>query len=86
MLATCRGGIVVASKTCSVLLAASDDPDFLLVRRQADAVARAAVPLDRPLLVALHLDPMELLARGQVAHLEAEQAVDVHEAEGLRAR
>ena len=56
------------------LVGGVDDPELLLVGRQADAVARAAVPLDRALLEALHLDPVERLARGQVAHLEAEQA------------
>ena len=43
----------VLSKTCTRLLAASHHPDLLLVRRQADAVAGAAVPLDRALLEAL---------------------------------
>ena len=55
------------------------------VRRQADAVARAAVPLDRALLVALDLDPVELLAGREVADLEPEQIVDVDVAERLRA-
>src|SRR5262249_18457783 len=39
---------------------------------------------DGTLLKALHLDPMEHLAGRQIADLEAEQAVDVDKAEGLR--
>ncbi len=50
------------------------EPELLLVGRQADAVAGAAVPLGRPLLEALHLDPIQLLARDQVADLEARAA------------
>src|SRR5262249_35635438 len=48
------------------------DPKLLLVRRQADAVARAAMPLDRPLLVTFHLHPVQNLSPLQVADLEAE--------------
>src|SRR5262249_46552968 len=39
------------------------EPDLFFVRRQADAVAGAAMPLDRALLVAIDLEPVELLAR-----------------------
>src|SRR5262249_49638505 len=38
-------------------------PDLLLVRREADAVAGAAVPLDGALLEALHLDAVQHFAR-----------------------
>src|SRR5262245_54430097 len=54
------------------------DPDLLLVRRQADAVAGAAVSLHRPLLRPLNFHSMELLAGRQVADLKAETLVDVH--------
>jgi hypothetical protein len=50
---------------------AADEPDLLLIGCQADAVARAAVPFDLTFLEALHFDPVELLAGGQVADLEA---------------
>ena len=60
-------------------------PELLVVGRQADPMAGAAVPLGRPLLKPRHLDAIQLLARLQVAHLEAEQLVDVHEAERLGA-
>src|SRR6516162_11141601 len=52
------------------------NPDLLLVGAQADAVARAAVPLCRPALEAMDLDTMNHLAALEVADLEAEQAVD----------
>ena len=42
------GGMTVASKTWTRWLRASHHPDFLLIGRQADAMARAAVPFDRP--------------------------------------
>ena len=60
-------------------------PQLLLVRRQPDAVAGAAVPLDRALVVAGDLDAVQHLAGRDVADLEAEQAVDVDEAQRLRA-
>ena len=63
MLATCFGGITVASKMWIAPLAQSASQSSFSSGVKRDAVARAAVPLDRPLLVALHLDAMELLAR-----------------------
>src|SRR5262249_55239738 len=52
------------------------DPGLGLVRREADAVAGAAVPLHGALLVALNLDALEYLAARQVGDFEAEQLVD----------
>ncbi len=43
------------------------------------------MPLDGALLVALHLDPVQLFARPEVPNLEAEEIVDIDEAEGLAA-
>src|SRR6266542_5133298 len=60
------------------------DPDLALVGRQANAVAGAAVPLHLALLEPLYLDAMQFFAAGEVADLEAEQAVDVDEAERPR--
>ena len=54
--------------------------------RQASGRCRvtgAAVPLHRPLLVALDLDAMQLLAGPDVADLESEQLVDVDVAQRL---
>ena len=85
MLATCFGGMCVASKTCRRLLAASVSHSSLLVGREADAVAGAAVALHRALLESLHLDPMQHLAALEIAHFEAEQLVDVHKAQRLAA-
>src|SRR6185295_13815606 len=59
------------------------EPDLLFVGREADAVARAAVALDRSFLVAGHLDAVQHLARPQVPDLEAEKLVDVYESERL---
>src|SRR5262245_42523336 len=58
-------------------------PQFRLVRRQADAVAWTPVPLDGPFLVALDLDTVEHLAGRHVTDLEPEQLVDVHVDAGL---
>ena len=85
MLATCFGGITVASKMWTACCAPSHEPQLPLVGRQADAVARAAVPLDRPLLEARDLDAVQHLPGLEVADLEPEQLVDVHEAQRLRA-
>ena len=60
------------------------DPDFLLIGSQSDAVARAAVALDRALLEPGDLHAMQHLASLQVPDLEAEELVDRHEAQGLR--
>ena len=79
MFIPCFGGITVASKMWMRLLHAVRQPELLLVRRERDPVARAAVPLRRPGLEALHLDAVQLLPRLDVADLEAEQAVDVDE-------
>src|SRR6185436_3814845 len=46
------------------------DPQLTLVWRQANAVARAPVPLDGPTLSAFDLDAMELLPRSQVEGVE----------------
>ena len=86
MLAICFGGIDRVVEDVQRAVGGVADPDFLLVRRQADAVAGAAVPLDRALLEALHLDAVQHLARLQVADLEAEQAVDVDVAQRLARR
>src|SRR5262249_28085485 len=59
------------------------EPDLALVGRQTDAVARAAVALGRSLLEALHLDAVQLPSGGDVADLETEQLVDIHETERL---
>jgi hypothetical protein len=67
------------------LVVAVHDPDFFLVRREADAMTRTAVPLDRAFLHALNFDAVEHLARADVADFKAEQVVDVDEDERLRA-
>ena len=70
---------------CTALVVAVREPQLLLVRREADAVARAAVPLHRALFEPGDLDAVQHLARLHVADLESEQIVDVHEAERLGA-
>ena len=69
-----------------LLVGAVGEPQLLFVGREADAVARAAVPLDRSLLEAGDLDPVQHLAGLDVADFEAEQVVDVDETKRLRAR
>lgn len=59
------------------------EPEFGFIGSQADPVAGAAVPLGRALFKACHLDAIALSSRGQVADLEAQQVVDVDEAERL---
>ena len=86
MLATCFGGITRGVEDVHGVVGAVGEPELLLVRRQPDAVAGAAVPLDRALLEAGHFDAVQHLAGLQVADLEAEQLVDVDEAERLGAR
>ena len=56
-------------------------PDFLLVRRQADAVAGAAVALDVAAFESLDVDAVGDLAGVQVADFEAEEVVDAGEDE-----
>ena len=58
-------------------------PQLLLVGGQSDAVARARMTLDGTLPVSLDLHSIELLAGAHVAHFESQQAIDVHEAEGV---
>src|SRR5690348_2889124 len=60
-------------------------PQLLFVRGQANAVAWTPVPLGWPRLKSLDLDSMQYLAGGEVAHLEAKQLVDIHEAQGALA-
>src|SRR5262249_47630023 len=59
------------------------DPQLLFIRCQSDAMARAAVALDRALLVTLDLDAVKLLAGRDVPYFESEQAVDIHEHQGV---
>ena len=60
------------------------EPQLLLVGREADAVARTAVPRHRAFLESRDLDAVQLLPGPQVADLEAQQVVDVHVAARLR--
>ena len=59
------------------------DPQFLFVRSQRDAVARAPVALDGAQLVSLDLHAIEFLPAAQIAHLEPEQTIDVDEAQRI---
>ena len=57
------------------------EPDFRFVRRERDAVTWAAMTFDRTFLEAAHFDAMKLSAGFKIADFEAEQFVDVDEAE-----
>ena len=57
------------------------EPEFLLVRRQSDAVARAAVPFGFALLITLHFDAIQHFAGHQVADFKPEQFVHIHKTE-----
>ena len=61
------------------------DPDFLLVGREADAVAGATVSFDWSLLEASHFHAMQLLAGHDVTDFKPEQFVHADEAERLSA-
>lgn len=64
-----------------VFVVAVDDPDFLFVVREGDAVAGTAMPLHRSLLKALYIYAVPFLSRLDIANLKAEQAVHVDETE-----
>lgn len=81
----CFGGDTVLSKTCIALLWPSLTQTSVLVRRQPDAVARAAVAVDRTLLVTGDLDVVQFRAGRDVVDLEAEQVVAVDVAARLGA-
>src|SRR3954447_12278709 len=53
------------------------NPDFLFVRRQTDAMARAAVALDHALFKPLNLHAPDDLAGFQIGDFVAEQLIDV---------
>src|SRR5205823_811205 len=53
-----------------------DDPDFLFVGRKADAMARAAMALDRSFLNALNLGAVEFLVSRQITDFKAQAFVD----------
>ena len=55
MLAICLGGLTRVVEDVHAPVVGVGDPDFLFIRRQAHAVAGAAVPFDRPLVEALQL-------------------------------
>src|SRR5262249_2366874 len=75
------GGI----KDMNPLVERGGEPEFLFVGVGPEAMTRAPVALGRPGLVPLHRHAAKALARLQIADLEAEQLVDVDEAEGLSA-
>ena len=57
------------------------DPHFAFVGREAYAVARAAVALDRASAEALHFHAVQFLPGREIANLETEQAVHIHKTE-----
>ena len=63
------------------VVGAVGQPEFLFIGSQGDAVAGAAVALDRALLVALHFHAVEHLAGPDIAHFKPKQLVYVYEAE-----
>ena len=83
MVAICLGGITVASKMCSRLFGPSDSHSSRSSGVRPIPWLGTAVPLHRPLLEARDLDAVQHLAGAQVADLEPEQIVDVHETERL---
>ena len=68
-----------------VLVVAVDDPDFLFIRREADAVAGAGVALDRPHREALHFHAMQHFTGDEIASFKPEQAIHVYVAQRARA-
>ena len=56
-------------------------PEFLLVRRQSNAVARASVPFGRALFNSLHFDTMQHFAGRQVADFKPKQVVEINKTE-----
>lgn len=71
-----HGGV----ENVQLLLVLVDEPDFRLIRRQADTVTAAAL-----IFHALDHYGMELLAGSRIANLEAHDVVRVDEVERLRA-
>lgn len=61
------------------------EPDFLFIGGHGDAVAGAAVAFDGAHFVAMDFDAVEHFAGAHVADFEAEEGVDIDEAEGLGA-
>ena len=84
-MAICFGGITVASKTCSLLFGPSASQSSRSSGVRPMPWLGTAVPFHRSFLEAGDLDAVQHLAGLDVADLEAEQIVDVDEAERLRA-
>jgi hypothetical protein len=57
------------------------DPQFFAVRGHTDAVAWAAVSLDRAFLNAGHFNALKHLSRFHIAYLEPQEVIDVDKAE-----
>ena len=56
-------------------------PEFLLVRRQSNAVTRAPVPFGFAFMVSLHFDTVQHFAGRQVANFKSKQVIYINKAE-----